>query len=57
MAGMNIVPVDASKLTIPIVVVEPEMLPWAKQFVMEVDANDSLNDPEARCLPSRSCRP
>ena len=32
-------------------VVEVEMLPWAKKYVDEVDANLSKDDPESLCIP------
>ena len=32
-------------------VVEPDMLPWAQKFVLDVDANMSKDDPESKCLP------
>jgi hypothetical protein len=32
-------------------VVEPQMLPWAQKFVLQVDATQSKDDPEALCLP------
>jgi hypothetical protein len=32
-------------------VVEPQMLPWAQKFVLDVDATLSKDDPESKCLP------
>src|SRR5579871_4309562 len=32
-------------------VVDIQMLPWAQKFVLDVDANQSKDDPESLCLP------
>ena len=32
-------------------IVEPEMLPWAQKFVLNVDKTLSKDDPESLCLP------